>query len=332
MYMKLFKIYLKQNIKVLFAVVLFCIIFAVSFVLYHIPVNAVLYPAFLCVFLSIIFIMIDFGRVLRKHTKLMQIKMLNASMISSLPSIDTVEDMDYQEIIRALQKETADLENSAITKYQNMIDYYTLWVHQIKTPIASMKLKLQNEDTAFSRKLSSDLFRIEQYAEMVLAYLRLDSESSDYIFKEYSVDSIIKGAVRKFAGEFITRKIHLDYQPIDKTVVTDDKWLSFVIEQIISNALKYTNEGGTVKIYMKEPKILCIEDTGIGIAPEDLPRIFEKGYTGYNGHNDKRASGIGLYLCRRICENLGAEISADSQLDKGTVISINLREYKIKPE
>ena len=131
---------------------------------------------------------------------------------------------------------------------------------------------------------------------MVLMYLRLDSDSSDYVIKEHEIGSIVKAAVKKFSGEFISRKISLDMTEIDGTVITDDKWLSFVIEQVISNALKYTPKG-TISIYMEEPKILCIKDSGIGIAPEDLPRIFEKGYTGYNGRVDKKASGIGLYSC-----------------------------------
>ena len=141
----------------------------------------------------------------------------------------------------------------------------------------------------------------------------------------------VKAAVKKFSGEFISRKISLDMTEIDGTVITDDKWLSFVIEQVISNALKYTPKG-TISIYMEEPKILCIKDTGIGIAPEDLPRIFEKGYTGYNGRADKKASGIGLYLCKRICTNLGHQISAVSEPDQGTLIRISLKQERLKVE
>lgn len=253
-------------------------------------------------------------------------------MITDFPDIACVEDKDYQEIIASLQKELADFEIASGTAYENMMDYYTVWVHQIKTPIAAMKLNLQTEDTPLSRKLTSDLFRIEQYVDMVLAYLRLDSASSDYVFREYCVDAIVRQSVKKFASEFITRKIRLEYQPIMDTVITDDKWLTFVLEQLLSNALKYTGGGGSVKIYMTEPKTLCIEDTGIGIASEDLPRIFEKGYTGYNGHRDKRASGIGLYLCKRICRNLGIELTAASELDKGTTIRMNLEQYDLRVE
>lgn len=330
--MELFFIYIKQCIRGIAVFLLFCILFAVSFFLYHLPIAAVLYPALLCILLGTVFFLIDFNRVRRKHQKLQEIKRLTAAMISDFPRIESVEDKDYQEIIQALQEEIAESEEVSGTAYRNMIDYYTVWVHQIKTPIASMKLKLQNEDTLFSRKLSSELFRIEQYVEMVLAYLRLDSVSSDYVFRAHCVDTMIKQSVKKFAAEFITRKIRLEYQPVIETVITDDKWLCFVLEQVLSNALKYTGEGGCIKIYMEEPKMLCIEDSGIGIASEDLPRIFERGYTGYNGHNDKRASGIGLYLCKRICDNLGAEITAASEPDKGTVIRINLEQHNLRVE
>ena len=133
----------------------------------------------------------------------------------------------------------------------------------------------------------------------------------------------MRSAVKKFSTQFIRRRINLVYEPLGKKVVTDEKWLSFVVEQVLSNALKYT-PSGTVGIYMEEPTTLCISDTGIGIAPEDLPRIFEKGYTGYNGRTDKKASGLGLYLCRRICNNLGHTISASSAAGEGTVIRICL--------
>ncbi len=329
--MELFWLYIKQHRKGIIALVLFCAVFFVTFLLYHLPLKAVLYPSLLCVILGLVFVIIDFSRVKQKHKQLSEIKKLSATMISSLPDIESVEDRDYQQIIKVLKTETASLETITSARYRDMVDYYTVWVHQIKTPIASMRLTLQNEDTPLSRKLSSDLFHIEQYVEMVLAFLRLDSVSSDYVFKEHSLDKIVKQAVAKFAQEFIDRKIHLSNQTTEKTAITDDKWLSFVIEQVLSNALKYTREG-SIKIYMQEPKTLCIEDTGIGIAPEDLPRIFEKGYTGYNGRKDKKASGIGLYLCKRICKNLGVDISVLSKLDKGTTVRINLEQYIEKKE
>lgn len=323
--MKIFGAYIKQKSKILLIILLFCIIFAIVFYLYKLPVEAVIYPSLLCVLFGAILMVLDFAKIKRRHKILEKLGNMPSAMIDELPSVSNINDYGYQRIIRSLQKEISQLESDSNNRFNDMVDYYTVWAHQIKTPIASMRLTLQNEDTPLSRKLLSDLFRIEQYVEMIMAFLRLDSTSSDYVFKEHNIDTIIRQAVKKYANEFIDRKISLVYNPIDYTVVTDDKWLSFVIEQILSNALKYTQKG-SIKIYMNENMMLCIEDTGIGIAPEDLPRIFEKGYTGYNGRNDKKASGLGLYLCKRICKNLDTGITVLSEIDKGTIVRIDLKQ------
>lgn len=323
--MKIFGAYIKQKSKILLIILLFCIIFAIVFYLYKLPVEAVIYPSLLCILFGTILIVLDFAKIKRRYKILEKLGNMPSAMIDELPSVSNINDYGYQRIIRSLQKEISQLEADSNNRFNDMVDYYTVWAHQIKTPIASMHLTLQNEDTPLSRKLLSDLFRIEQYVEMIMAFLRLDSTSSDYVFKEHNIDTIIRQAVKKYANEFIDRKISLVYNPIDYTVVTDDKWLSFVIEQILSNALKYTQKG-SIKIYMNENMMLCIEDTGIGIAPEDLPRIFEKGYTGYNGRNDKKASGLGLYLCKRICKNLDTGITVLSEIDKGTIVRIDLKQ------
>lgn len=323
--MKIFGAYIKQKSKILLIILLFCIIFAIVFYLYKLPVEAVIYPSLLCILFGTILIVLDFAKIKRRYKILEKLGNMPSAMIDELPSVSNINDYGYQRIIRSLQKEISQLESDSNNRFNDMVDYYTVWAHQIKTPIASMRLTLQNEDTPLSRKLLSDLFRIEQYVEMIMAFLRLDSTSSDYVFKEHNIDTIIRQAVKKYANEFIDRKISLVYNPINYTVVTDDKWLSFVIEQILSNALKYTRKG-SIKIYMNENMMLCIEDTGIGIAPEDLPRIFEKGYTGYNGRNDKKASGLGLYLCKRICKNLDTGITVLSEIDKGTIVRIDLKQ------
>ncbi|MGN0546704.1 MAG: sensor histidine kinase [Acutalibacteraceae bacterium] len=329
--MKLFLKYLKQHILGITAGILFCLIFIISFYLYHLPLEAVIYPSALCLIIGLMIMLYDFSKVRKKHDILRCIKSLTDIISDSISFDRTVDDTDYQRIISLIVQEQTDFRSKMNIKYSEMVDYYTVWVHQIKTPIASMRLNLQNEDSELSRKLSSDLFRIEQYVDMVLTFLRLDSESTDYVIKEYDLDSIVRQAVRKFAGDFITCKLSLNYEPLNVMVLTDEKWLMFVIEQIISNALKYTSSGG-ISITLESPKTLCIRDTGIGIAPEDLPRIFEKGYTGYNGRTDKKASGIGLYLCKRICSNLKHGISAESTVDVGTVIKLDLSRRKIEFE
>ena len=165
---------------------------------------------------------------------------------------------------------------------------------------------------------------------MVLTYLRLEEGGSDYVIRPCSVDEVVRAAVRRFAGEFIDRRIRLDYEPVQWETVTDGKWLTFVVEQLLSNALKYTGQEGVIRIYRQGDE-LCIADTGMGIAPEDLPRIFERGYTGGNGRTDRQASGIGLYLCRRICQNLGHTITAVAHED-GTELQIDLQSEKLEIE
>lgn len=154
----------------------------------------------------------------------------------------------------------------------NLVEYYTIWCHQIKTPIAAMSLLLQEEDTPKNRQLKSELFRIEQYVEMVLCYFRIDSPSSDFILKPYDLDTVIRKAIRKYAGQFVQKKLRLIYEPVHQSVLTDEKWLSFILEQLLSNAVKYTKEG-SVTITVDQNQVLSVSDTGIGIAKEDLPRI-----------------------------------------------------------
>lgn len=326
--MRLFVRYIKQRRRGIVTGVAFCLIFAIAFRLYHLPVKAVLYPMLLCILLGLVLALIDVRRVKQKQETLENIRSLTDVIVDEFPVAEGIEDEAYQQIIRSISEEHSGYRTDTNRRYAEMIDYYTVWAHQIKTPIAAMRLHLQNEDTALSRQLSHDLFRIEQYVEMVLTFLRLDSDGSDYVIKEYDLDSVVKQAVKKFAGEFIDRKLRLVYEPLATTVVTDEKWLSFVIEQVLSNALKYT-PSGSITITLEEEKKLCIRDTGIGIAPEDLPRIFENGFTGYNGRTHKKASGIGLYLCKRICANLGHSITVESEVGKGTVIIVDLARTKL---
>ena len=166
---------------------------------------------------------------------------------------------------------------------------------------------------------------------MALSYVRLESEQTDYVIKQYSLDSIVKQSVRKYAPLFISKKIRLDIEDTDLIVNTDEKWLGFVIEQILSNSLKYTSSG-SISISYETPKTLIISDTGIGIAPEDIPRIGEKGFTGYNGRTFRKSTGLGLYLCKEILTRLSHSMAISSEVGKGTTVKIDLQTYEITPE
>ena len=323
--------YVKQRRLAILAFLLFYVIFFASFYLYHLPMAAVIYPGIVCAVIAILLFAADYAKARSRHRQLEAMKKLSAELLCGLPPAESLEDEDYQAIISMLCEENARTREESSRRYSDMTDYYTVWVHQIKTPISSMRLKLQTEDSAMSRKLSADLSRIEQYVEMVLAFLRLDSETTDYVFRECELDDIIRQSVKKFSEEFIGRKLSLSYEPVNVSLLTDEKWLCFVLEQLLSNALKYTREGG-VTIGMEGERRLFIRDTGMGIAPEDMPRIFDKGYTGFNGREDKKASGLGLYLCRRICDNLGVGISAESKPDEGTAVFLDFPEKRERHE
>ena len=323
--------YVRERRRALIAFGAVCAVFAVSFALYHLPLAAVGYPAGLCLIAGLIWAVWDSRRLRRRHEQLHQLAAMGADMDQNLPEPRTLQEEDAQLLIRALCREQRETVSRMNAHYADMMDYYTVWAHQIKTPIAAMALQLNREDTALGRRLRAELMRVEQYVEMVLAYLRLDSESTDYVIREYDLDGIVRQAVKRFAGEFIARHLTLTYQPLHASVVTDEKWLLFVVEQVISNALKYTQAGG-VTITLEEPRTLCIRDTGIGIASEDLPRIFERGFTGCNGRGGRSSSGLGLYLCRRICANLGHGISARSTPGEGTAILLDLSQRRLDVE
>lgn len=320
--MKLFLDYLRSRLKTAAVWTVFALIFLTVFMLHGLPAGAVLYALLICIFFGVIFAAADYSAYAKKVQTLHSLVGSVLYSCDELPVPDNGADRAYTELIGILFDEKCRLESEASAKYSDMIDYYTMWAHQIKTPIAAMRLILQTEDIPQNREIAEELQRIDQYADMVMCYLRLDSSYTDFIFREYDLDGIVRRAVKKFSLMFIRKKLKLCYEPLGVTVLTDEKWLLFVIEQVLSNALKYTRSG-SISITLEAPLTLCISDTGTGIAAEDLPRIFDKGYTGMAGRLDKKASGIGLYLCRKICGKLGHSISAYSD-GNGTAIRICL--------
>ena len=328
---KLLFSYLKEKRYSLLFFGLFLLIFAVIYNLYAVDWEAYFYAAGLCIFIGLMILIFPFIRFLDSHKeRLIKISSIEQDY-GTLPVPETLAEQDYQEMVAALGRRCNELSTAFQAERQDSLDYYTTWVHQIKTPIAVMQMILKAEDTEEHQELSAELFRIEQYAEMVLSYIRLGSETNDFVFQEYALDDLIRQSIRKYAPQFIRRKIQLIYEPAEGTVLTDEKWLCFILEQLLSNAVKYTYQG-SVSISVSPEKVLTIRDTGIGIAPEDLPRIFEKGFTGYNGRADKKSTGLGLYLSKQASDKLGIRISAVSRPGQGTAISLDLSSRKLEVE
>ena len=310
--------------KLVAAAGLFCALSGVLiFWLYGLPGEAIAYLLCLCCIGTSFWAVLSFVRFWRKH-KILQ-KMEEAIFVTAedLPETTTLIEDDYQHLIQRLVRENRQRQAAADSMLEDLTSYYTLWVHQIKTPIAAMDLLLQaGPDRATEMEI--ELQKIAQYVDMVLQYLRLDSTAKDLVLQRCQLDAVVRQTVRKYAKFFILKKIQLVFQETKWEVLSDEKWLCFLLEQLLSNALKYTPEGGKISIFLDGETNLVIADTGIGIAPEDLPRVFEKGFTGNNGRMDKKATGIGLYLCRRVTNLLGHTMSIVSEPGVGTQVRLGL--------
>lgn len=245
----------------------------------------------------------------------------------------------YRSMIAKMRQEKEEIIFEDQKRYTEMMDYYGMWAHQIKTPIAAMRILVQSgmdreeneENQKLFRQLQMELFKTEQYVEMVLSYLKIGDIAKDMVLERCDLGKVVRQAVKKYSRLFILQKLSLEMGEIAEIVLTDEKWLSFVVEQILSNALKYT-KSRSVSIYLEQEGVLVIKDTGIGISAEDLPRIMEKGYTGYNGRIDKRSTGIGLYLCKKVMDKLHHQLRIDSEDGKGTKVVLDLRRTQLDLE
>ena len=224
-----------------------------------------------------------------------------------------------------------DKKNRAIEereKLNDLMDYYTLWAHQIKTPIAASSLLVgEIEDKKVKNQLEQELFKIESYVNIVLQYLRLESFHEDLVLKKENLEDLVKEIVKKYAIFFIQKGLSLHLHDLDRTIITDRKWFVVILEQVLSNSLKYTSQGG-IEIYFQEDT-LYIKDSGLGIQDADLLRVFERGFSGYNGRLTQQSSGLGLYLSKKIADELGHQISIASQVGQGTTVMISFSEKKM---
>ena len=324
----LFWEYIKAYRAILLAALGCWAIAAVIFYLYSLPLEAVAYAFVLCFIFGFILWIRSFSKFVQKHKTLQDIKERITVELDPWTPGAVLPDRDYQEIITALYEHKQAIVAKNDSSRTEMMDYYTMWAHQIKTPIAAMDLLLRKEDSPRTQPLVQSCLRSNNmwtWSYPICAWTAIPRTLS---LRPCSLVKIVRSCIHKYARIFILKKIRLNFDEDEFYVLTDEKWLSFVIEQILSNALKYTKTGSiTIRIDPARPSLI-ISDTGIGIRPEDLPRIFEKGFTGYNGRSGQKSSGLGLYLCRRILNKLSHTIEITSVPGEGTTVSIGLDTYK----
>ncbi|NLI54225.1 MAG: HAMP domain-containing histidine kinase [Clostridiales bacterium] len=278
------------------------------------------YEAILVSFSFACILLVDGARYRRERRRMAQIRGRTELLPRELPDPPDGLTEDYDALIRALARENERLKTESLRLQEEQKEYYTLWMHQIKTPISAMRLLLEGADDERAPLLRQELFKVDQYADLALKFVKLCDISSDLVIERCDLNEIAHEAVKKYSLLFVYSRLSIELGELQKDVPCDRMWLGFILGQLLSNSVKYTRAGG-VRIFM-DGAALVVEDTGIGIRKEDLPRIFEKGYTGYNGRMDNRASGIGLYLVKRAADALGISVSVSSELGKGTRVTL----------
>lgn len=217
-----------------------------------------------------------------------------------------------------------------VKKYRDMEseyrEYIETWVHEIKTPIASARLIIDNNQNEVTKNINYEIKKMEEYIEQVLYYSRSNNVSKDYIIKEVSLATLVRNVIKRNSRYFISKNIAIDMEDVEGTVYGDSKWLEFIFNQVIGNSIKYIREkDGKVKVYtIKNDNniVLTLEDNGIGIIDSDINRVFEKGFTGENGRKFGKSTGIGLYLCKKLSDQLGLGLHITSTIGLGTKVSI----------
>lgn len=225
--------------------------------------------------------------------------------------------------IQELEEANLNLRNDFLAKEKELQEYFLIWIHQIKTPITAGKLicdgDIENENI---KNIKKELIYIEDYTNMALSYLKMANHNTDMDISLVNLDDIIRPLIKKYAILFISNNIKLEYEKLNVKVITDSKWCMVVIEQLLSNAIKYTKNGIVSISFNEKENYLEIKDNGIGIKDSDLPKIFDKGYSGFNGRQNQKSTGIGLFLVKQILDKLGQKVKLESKLGEGTSVKV----------
>ena len=294
--MKLFLDYMKNQSVILFGYLLVCIVFITISVLATIEIAYVFLGIEILGFILFVYLIVHWFQ----YQKISDVKDDNERLLN----------------------ENKNLKSEILNQKDDLNAYFLMWLHQIKTPMTVSKLLLEKPDETTNTKLKMQLMYIEQYISMAMNYLKMIDHSTDMDITQVNLDDIIKNLLKKYSLLFIHNHISLEYQSNITHVISDSQWLTILIEQILSNALKYTENGKISIQYLKDKHALEIKDTGIGIRSEDIPKIFDRGYSGFNGRMNEKSSGLGLYLAKKISERLNIQIEVESKLSQGSIFRL----------
>lgn len=237
-----------------------------------------------------------------------------------------LEDKKYREILRLSNKSVIEKINKLEDEQKDYKEYIEGWIHEVKLPITAIELICDNNKNEVTRKIKNELSKLDNYVEMALFYARSDEVYKDYLIKEINLKDTVYEAIARNKSYLINNSMQISVDNLDEVVYSDDKWIIFIINQILINCVKYSNKDRKeIKIYSEKIKDgirLCIEDNGIGIKESEIDRVFNKGFTGSNGRNNRKSTGIGLYLCKKLCDKLGIYISIQSKLNEYTRVNI----------
>ena len=240
---------------------------------------------------------------------------------------ERADEQVFYQIMKMAEKSMLERIGEVQRERKEYKEYIEQWIHEVKTPITAIKLICENNRCSFTRELMAELENINRFTEQALYYARSEHTEKDYSVREINLSDVVHGAIADNKYLLRQNNVAVTVEDMEYSIYSDDKWLRFILDQLISNAVKYRADQPVLHFFaVKENDriILSVEDNGIGIPQSDLPRIFEKGFTGQNGRMIRSSTGIGLYLCRRLCDKLGIGISASSER-KGTAISLSFR-------
>lgn len=322
------KHYIKEKWVIYALFVMMSGMFLATFFLYDLTLTPFMDGLLFVFFILVIWSLVDMRKMYKEHSMLQDIieqESVDNVLYQQLDIGDDMLNKDYQALLKKVSATNQHLEHQLVKEQQLLLDYYAMWSHQIKTPLAALQVLIETEPES-TTKIKNEISTIDGYLSMMLHYLKMTNLEDDLVLKKVELSSVVKKVIKKYRMFFIQKDLSVELVPFQKEIVTDEKWLLFVLEQLIFNSIKYTKIGG-IKIEMINDT-LTITDSGIGILSQDLPRIFESGYTGFNGRGHQKATGLGLHMSQNIANHLGITLEISSEIGKGTVVGMTFSQFE----